>query len=131
MERHQRDNECFSVVIDPKHLRIGFAILALGVVASFGSCQSQSPVLPPPPLKLVPESTMVRILVDVHLLESARAGNVVLGDSIPLKTHAKALFARHGVTDSAVRVSLRYYVQDADRGKALYSKVLEKLQSYK
>jgi hypothetical protein len=88
----------------------------------------------PVPVNLIPADSMIRILVDVHLIESSlkivqtkKPDNERYTDSYYL-----TLFQKHHITRQQFIQSLEYYERDATQLEKIYEKViieLSKLES--
>ena len=91
-----------------------------------GSAQPQNPSEKPE--DLLPEKTFVKLLYEMTLLEGARTGNTLLGDSIPLNTYYQTLYADFGVTPDQVQRNFTYYHGDAEKMAIYYQWIIDSLR---
>lgn len=80
-----------------------------------------------PPEWLIPEDKMVDILTDVHIIEGARIGTKVLGDTLPVKVHYDLLWHKHEINQALYDSSFQYYSRNAERMDVMYEEVLTRL----
>ncbi|MCT4622380.1 MAG: DUF4296 domain-containing protein [Schleiferiaceae bacterium] len=90
------------------------------------SCKEKDVV--PEPEGLLPPEKMVAVLTDVHLIEGARTGLVIMGDStVGVREHYKAFFEKHNVTQAEFDSSFVYYSKNPKEFDEIYVKVIENL----
>lgn len=100
-------------------------LLAFWLVA----CQPpQAPVKETPlPDWVMPEDKMTEIMIDVHIIEGARIGKKVLGDSLYALDHYQKLWDKHGITKEYYDSSFDFYCQNAERMDRIYEDVILRL----
>lgn len=91
-----------------------------------GSAQPQNPSEKPE--DLLPEKTFVKLLYEMNLLEGARTGTTLLGDSIPLNAYYQTLYADFGVTPEQVQRNFTYYHSDAEKMATYYQWIIDSLR---
>lgn len=102
-------------------LLLGFALLVV-------ACAPQAPEKSEPlPDWIIPEAKMVDVLTDVHIIEGARIGTKVLGDSLPVQAHYKFLWQKHKISPELYDSSFRFYSRNAERMDKMYEEVLTRL----
>lgn len=102
--------------------------IALLVFFAITSCGPEAPEKSEDlPEWIIPEDKMVDILTDVHIVEGARIGQSVLGDSLPAKYHYNVLWEKHGVNAALYDSSFRFYSRNAERMDLMYEEVLTRL----
>lgn len=80
---------------------------------------------------LIPESRMVQILADVHLLEAG----ILVRTNHAEKTsglsdiYYQGLFRKYGISDVRFASNLKYYQWDPEKYNALYEKVIAELKA--
>jgi len=83
------------------------------------------------PSNLLPEDKMIDILEDVHLAES-KVNGLNLGSSDSslaiFKKLETDLLKKHQVDTAAFRKSYQYYVAEPETFKAMYNKIIERLE---
>ena len=71
---------------------------------------------------------MTDILVDVHLIEGARTGLTVLGDTAySLPDYYDVMFEKHNITEEQFRTSFSYYTRKPEVMDPMYEEVIERL----
>ena len=90
------------------------ALLLLG-----GGVGCSTPVSTEPP---IPDSTLVDVLVDLHVLE---ARDETLGDVPPALFDS--VLTRHGLDSTRYNASLRYYSRHPEAYRDLYDDVIDRL----
>jgi len=70
---------------------------------------------------------MVKILTDVHIIEGARIGTKVLGDSLSAKDHYEVLWNKYQISPEVYDSSFRFYSRNAERMDLMYEEVLTNL----
>ncbi len=78
---------------------------------------------------VIPEDKMIVILTDVHLIEGARIGKKVLGDTLYAIDHYTKLWAKHNIRESQYDSSFRFYSRNAEKMDVLYEEVITKLST--
>ncbi|MFM1884153.1 MAG: hypothetical protein RL168_337 [Bacteroidota bacterium] len=107
-----------------------FLVLAASILSACqwgGSAQPQNPAEKPE--DLLPEKTFVQLLYEMNLLEGARTGNTLLGDSIPLNAYYETLYADYGVTAEQVQRNFTYYHSDAEKMAIYYQWIIDSLRA--
>lgn len=90
----------------------------------FASCQSDSI-----PEGVLPESEMVKILIDIQLTEGMVSALPISYDSsqVLYTLMESDVFVKHGVTDSVFTKSMLYYLEDASKMDRIYGRVIDSL----
>ncbi|GEM_PF-144403 len=107
----------------------GILLLAVSLLSACqwgGSAQPQNPSEKPE--DLLPEKTFVKLLYEMNLLEGARTGTTLLGDSIPLNAYYQTLYADFGVTPEQVQRNFTYYHSDAEKMATYYQWIIDSLR---
>lgn len=97
------------------------AFLGISVI----SCQPQ----PQRPTGLVPDTTMVQLLADMHILESAHNTKALEADSVPFsypEIYAE-IFRKHQVNKTQYDSTMFWLARDAEQLDAVYDRVIEEL----
>ena len=98
-------------------------IVFLFVIAS---CKQSDEVQKPE--GLLTQDEMVAVLTDIHLIEGARTGLVIMGDSVGgVNEHYKAFFEKHNVTQAQYDSSFVYYSKNPVVFDKIYERVIENL----
>lgn len=79
------------------------------------------------PEDLIPTDTMVGMLTDMHLIEGARTGNSIIGDTLLMGDYYRRVYEKYGVTDSAYAHSFNYYNRDPKLMSEMYDQVIDRL----
>jgi hypothetical protein len=102
-----------------------FKIL-LPLLFIFASCKEKDEVQRPD--DLLTQDEMVAVLTDIHLIEGARTGLVIMGDSVGgVNEHYKAFFVKHNVTQAQYDSSFVYYSKNPKVFDKIYERVIENL----
>jgi len=64
------------------------------------------------------------ILVDMHLIEGARSGTLVMGDTNKLPDYYAMIYAKHQVTEANFKESLYWYTKHPKVLKKIYDAVV-------
>ena len=112
----KKGNDLFLSAI--KHL------LFVGILAAFVGCVNHEVALPKGYLT---EAQMLPIMVDIHLIEGARSGTLVLGDTNALPDYYAKIYQKHNITDSAFKVNFAWYTEHPEKLKAIYEAVIVEL----
>ena len=71
---------------------------------------------------------MTHILTDVHLIEGARTGLTILGDTTyNISDYYRAMYVKHNITEEEFKSSFEYYSQHPEIMDKMYEKVIEEL----
>lgn len=90
------------------------------------SCKKSDEVKKPE--GLLSEEEMVEVLTDIHLIEGARTGLVIMGDSVGgVNEHYKAFFIKHEVTQAQYDSSFVYYSKNPIIFDEIYERVIQNL----
>jgi len=94
-----------------------FALLLSG-------CIDRKAVLPD---GYISQGQMVEIMTDIHLVEGARSGTLLLGDTNALPDYYARIYQKHHVTEDNFKQSFAWYAQNPEELKIVYEKVLVNL----
>ena len=102
-----------------------FVILVLLI---FVNCSKKEPERPP---NVLTRDQMVRVLIDVHILEAKVKKLYLPRDSSKLiyNHYEKMLFDEMGITKEQYTESMSFYVDDIETMKAIYDQVVDSLLS--
>ena len=92
----------------------------------FASCKQSDEVNKPE--GLLSQDEMVAVLTDIHLIEGARTGMVIMGDSVGgVNEHYRAFFDKHNVTQAVYDSSFVFYSKNPIIFDKIYERVIENL----
>ena len=80
------------------------------------------------PKDLIPREAFTDLLTEMHLIEGARGGEHLTGDSIAVWKMYHAAFARRGYSQEQVERSYTYYHADPKLMVEVYQEVMNRLQ---
>lgn len=104
-----------------------FALLGLAWILT--SCEPvEGQRVKPAPEDLIPQETMTQMLIDMHLIEGARSGTRVLGDSASVDAYYDGLWRKYDVTQEQYDSSFRYYTQHPVEMMEMYDIVIDSLR---
>lgn len=70
---------------------------------------------------------MIAILTDVHIVEGAKIGRKIMGDTLMMDAYYRKVFAKHDIDKKQLEENYRYYSSDPERMDGIYEKVLDNL----
>ena len=70
---------------------------------------------------------MQAILLDLHLVEGAKAGKTVVGDTLPVAYYYEALYRKHNISEEELDSNLRYYARNQKMFDSIYNNVINEL----
>ena len=81
------------------------------------------------PAGILPEETLIPILVDVHILEAQLEKKVMPIDSLAvlIKSNYNHLFERHQISEDQFMKTFNYYESHPDEMDVLYQEVINEL----
>ncbi|MEQ8473207.1 MAG: DUF4296 domain-containing protein [Marinoscillum sp.] len=81
------------------------------------------------PRGVLSQDQMVRVLIDVHILEAKIRKLYLPGDSskVIYKHYEKMLFKDLGITKEQYAKSMEFYVDEIDQYKSIYDQVVDSL----
>jgi len=102
--------------------RIGLFVVVLGLI--FNACQKDKR----PEGVLSPEE-LSKLMVDMYLAEARISGKNMVKDSamkyfVPFEEKLKA---KHGVSDSTMRITYQYYISHSEELEKIYDSVIDTL----
>lgn len=98
--------------------------LLLWAFLGLTACVEQEVTLPEGYLE---QEQLVDMLVDIHLVEGARSGTLVLGDTNRLPDYYARIYEKYGTTESDFKTSFDWYTQHPEKMKAVYEEVIVEL----
>lgn len=73
------------------------------------------------------ESKMVEILTDIHLVEGAKVGNKIMGDTIPAPVYFKKVYQKYNISEEQFAKDFAFYTANPKLMDDIYEKVIENL----
>lgn len=111
-------------MIGKRKYHLGLCLLFLG------ACSPQAPKKTADlPEWIIPEEKMIAVLTDVHIIEGARIGKTVLGDSLWTIDHYTKLWDKHHISETLYDSSFRFYTRNPEKMDQLYEQVLTNLST--
>ena len=108
------------------------SLLAFGLFLCLSACQLDANSAASNPMDapndLIPEKKFVSLLYEMNLLEGARTGNTLLGDSIPLSQFYQSLYQAFDVQPEQVKSSFSYYHSDPQKMATYYQWIIDSLR---
>jgi len=89
------------------------------------SCTNPSEVKVPD--HVMPRDKMAEVLVDIHLVEGARVGRDIMGDSLHSDFYYAKVYDKHNITKADFDTSFSFYSQHPKVMDKIYSRAIEKL----
>ena len=101
----------------------------LGLIALIGmlfiQCGKKVQMVPKEVLSF---DRMIPLLVDVHLIEGARNGSLILGDTNDIEDYYAKVYQKHGITEGQFKKSFKFYSSYPELFIPIYEKVLDSLK---
>ncbi len=94
-----------------------FALLLIGANA----CVDHEVRVPP---GMLSHQEMVDILVDVHVIEGARSGTLILGDTNSIPDYYSRIYLKHNTTEQDFKTSFDWYTHHPKKLKMVYEDVI-------
>jgi hypothetical protein len=79
------------------------------------------------PENVLPQQKMVEILYDMHLLEGARSGTMILGDTNSLPDYYSRVYQKHQVSEQQFKESFYWYTLHPNELKLVYDDLIIEL----
>jgi len=73
------------------------------------------------------QTEMVPIVVDIHLIEGARSGTLILGDTNKLPDYYAKIYEKHNVSDAKFKESFDWYAKNPEKLKLVYEAAIVEL----
>ena len=106
-------------------MRLGnYAVSVLFIL--FIGCAS--PEVKIPQNVLTPEH-MMPIMVDIHVIEGARNGAIMLGDTNGIEDYYAKVYEKHGITEDQFKSSFAFYSDNPTVFIPIYEEVLDSLKA--
>lgn len=75
---------------------------------------------------IIPDS-MSLIMTDIHLIEGAKVGENIMGDSLRAAHYFRSIYQKYGITQARFEESFDYYSERPDEMNRIYESVIEEL----
>jgi len=82
----------------------------------------------PIPSDIISPDKMVPILVDVHLVEGARNGSLILGDTNQIEDYYAKIYQKYRVSEADFKTSFAFYSDHPDHFIPIYERVVDSLK---
>lgn len=100
----------------------------MAIIAIVAACDPRPSSVPVnEPDDLISEEKMTEILLDIHIVEGARSGSRILGDTADARSYMLSLFQKHNVTRAQYDSSFAYYSHFPERMLPMYDVVIDSL----
>ncbi|MGB0177853.1 MAG: DUF4296 domain-containing protein [Owenweeksia sp.] len=75
------------------------------------------------------QDTMIAILTDIHLVEGAKLGRRIMGDTVLVDVYYQKVFEKHLTTKEEFEHSFKFYADHPSEMDKIYDQVIENLNS--
>ena len=99
----------------------GIFFVALGLT---GCGKPEVPV----PANILSKKAMIPIMVDVHVVEGARNGALILGDTNGIEDYYAKIYEKHQITEKQFKESFAFYSANPSVFIPIYEAVLDSLK---
>ena len=80
------------------------------------------------PQEIISAEQMIPILVDVHIVEGARNGTLILGDTNDIEDYYAKIYEKHNISEEMFKRSFSFFNSEPDLFITIYEKVLDSLK---
>lgn len=80
------------------------------------------------PAEILPPEVMVPLLIDIHVLEGARNGSLILGDTNTIEEYYVKVYDKHRVQEAAFKRSFIFYSNRPELFIPIYEAVVDSLK---
>ena len=81
------------------------------------------------PVNILTQEQMMPILVDIHVIEGARNGSIMLGDTNGIEDYYAKVYEKFGITEDQFKSSFAYYSDNPTVFIPIYEEVLDSLKA--
>ena len=81
------------------------------------------------PQEVISADQMIPILVDVHIVEGARNGSLILGDTNDIEDYYAKIYEKYSITEETFKRSFSFFNSEPDLFIPIYEKVLDSLKA--
>jgi len=106
-------------------MRLRRFFIYCGLFTALVSCHSSSTKIPNDILS--PEE-LLPIMVDVHVVEGARNGALILGDTNGIEDYYAKIYEKHQITEQQFKETFAFYSSHPDIFIPIYEAVLDSLK---
>lgn len=71
---------------------------------------------------------MVAVLIDIHIIEGARNGALILGDTNKIEDYYAKIYDKHGIEEDAFKTTFHFLSQHPKQFIPIYEQVLDSLK---
>lgn len=102
-------------------------IFVLGILLV--SCQNRGELIAEKPADVLTQETMVSIMTDIHIVEGAKVGRKIMGDTLNIDSYYNKIYDKHGTEKEIFEKSFTYYTENPKLMDQIFEKVIEKLNA--
>ncbi|MEQ9263067.1 MAG: DUF4296 domain-containing protein [Owenweeksia sp.] len=102
-----------------------FIAIALAILTASCSVQEEGDI----PKDVFKEDRMITILTDIHLVEGAKLGRRIMGDTVLVDVYFQKVFEKHNITKEQFEHSFGFYSDRPAQMDKIYDRVIENLNS--
>jgi hypothetical protein len=96
------------------------------LVILFVGCASPEVKIPE---NILTQEQMMPIMVDIHVIEGARNGSIMLGDTNGIEDYYAKVYEKHGITEDQFKSSFAFYSDNPTVFIPIYEEVLDSLKA--
>ena len=106
-------------------MKVWKLFVGLGLLVGLSSCGRPEVQIPSTVLS---SKAMIPIMVDVHVVEGARNGALILGDTNGIEDYYAKIYEKHHITEQQFKESFAFYSSHPDIFIPIYEAVVESLK---
>jgi hypothetical protein len=96
------------------------------LVILFVGCASPEVKIPE---NILTQEQMMPIMVDIHVIEGARNGSIMLGDTNGIEDYYAKVYEKHDITEDQFKSSFAFYSDNPTVFIPIYEEVLDSLKA--
>ena len=82
------------------------------------------------PQNVLTQAQMIPIMVDIQVIEGARNGSIMLGDTNGIEDYYAKVYDKHGITEDQFKSSFAFYSDHPTIFIPIYEEVLDSLKAH-
>ena len=106
--------------------RFGYYIKSIVFILFLGCSTPEVQV----PQNVLTQAQMIPIMVDIHVIEGARNGSIMLGDTNGIEDYYAKVYDKHGITEDQFKSSFAFYSDHPTIFIPIYEEVLDSLKAH-
>jgi len=81
------------------------------------------------PEGILSQDSMATIMTDIHLIEGAKVGRKIMGDTLTVENYYSKVYDKYGITKEEFEKNFAFYNRHPEKMDQIFESVIEKLNS--